>query len=65
MSFLSPEKAFGRLTSIPRKIGVLPESFKTPQGAIDTIRGKEKKDKKKKAAVLTTDNEARGSTLTS
>ena len=32
--------AFGRLTSIPRKLNVLPENAKTPQGTADILRGK-------------------------
>jgi hypothetical protein len=35
-------QAFGRLTSIPRKLKVLPEEARTPQGMIDISRGKKK-----------------------
>lgn len=33
--------AFRRATSIPRKIGVLPENLTSPQKAVDIVRGKE------------------------
>lgn len=33
--------SFRRATSIPRKIGVLPENLTSPQKAADIVRGKE------------------------
>ena len=35
-------KAFGNMTAIPRKLGIIPKEMKTPQGAIDVVRGKTK-----------------------
>ena len=56
-------KAFGRATAIPRGLNIIPESTKTPQGAVDYARGKEKKKKKK--SVLSSDNQtsSRGGAL--
>lgn len=33
-------KVFSNMTAIPRKLNILPEEMKTPQGAIDVVRGK-------------------------
>ena len=33
-------KAFGRATSIPRKLKIIPKNADTPQGALDILRGK-------------------------
>jgi hypothetical protein len=35
------ESGFGRATSIPRRLKILPKNVSTPQKAIDVARGKE------------------------
>ena len=35
-------KSFGRATSIPRKLDILPEETATPQGSVDILRGKKR-----------------------
>ncbi len=51
-------QSFGRATSLPRRIGILPEETRTPQGTIDLVRGK----KKKRRSILTQTG-SRGSSL--
>jgi len=47
------DKGFRNVTSIPRKIGVLPEETKSIEGTVGMVTGREEKKRKEQKTVLT------------
>lgn len=68
-------QSFGRMTSVGRKLNILPEEMKTPQGTLDIFRGKTKpkggtffgsaikRFGKRTKSILGEDQQTKGSTL--